>query len=217
VKLIAGLGNPGPRYAGSRHNIGFMVVDELVRRWQLGPGRYESFCQGLVWDTQQAEERVLLIKPLTFMNCSGASVAALSRYYRLDCQDLLVAVDDLDLPVGQIRLRAGGSSGGHHGLADVIRHLGTDQFPRLRVGIGKVPAAATVEYVLSRFTPQEQEIIAAAVRTAADAAQCWIEEGITAAMNRFNRPPQQGGAGQCADRPLGRSGPNRAHAEGEDS
>lgn len=217
MKLIAGLGNPGPRYASSRHNIGFMVVDELVRRWQLGPGRYESFCQGLVWDTQRASERVLLLKPQTFMNCSGASVAALWRYYQLDSQELLVVVDDLDLPVGRLRLRAGGASGGHHGLADVIRHLGTDQFPRLRIGIGKVPAAVTVEYVLSRFTPQEQEIIAAAVRTAAEAVQCWISEGVTAAMNRFNCPPQEGRTGEAADRPSASGGANRTHAEGEES
>ena len=187
MKLIAGLGNPGRRYAGSRHNVGFLVVAELARRWQVGEAHYERKFEGLLGQAQRAGERVLLLQPQTYMNLSGRSVSIAWRYYKLDPADLLVVVDDLDLPVGQIRLRPGGSSGGHKGMTDVIRHVGTDEFSRLRIGIGKVDPAATVEYVLSRFEPREREVIDAAIMTAADASECWLARGIEAAMNEFNR------------------------------
>lgn len=187
MKLIAGLGNPGRRYAGSRHNVGFLVVAELARRWQVGEARYERKFEGLLGQAQRAGERVLLLQPQTYMNLSGWSVSVAWRYYKLAPADLLVVVDDLDLPVGQIRLRAGGSSGGHKGMTDVIRHVGTDEFSRLRIGIGKVDPAATVEYVLSRFEPREREVIDTAIGTAADASECWLARGIEAAMNEYNR------------------------------
>jgi PTH1 family peptidyl-tRNA hydrolase len=188
VKLVAGLGNPGPRYAESRHNVGFLVVDELARRWRLGEPAYDRRCDGLLREADRGGERILLLQPQTYMNLSGRSVAALWRYYKLTLTDLLVVVDDLDLPVGNLRLRPGGSSGGHHGLTDAIRHLGTDEFPRLRIGIGKVDHGATVEYVLGRFEPHERAAIVRAVESGADAIECWRARGLEAAMNEFNRP-----------------------------
>lgn len=187
MKLVAGLGNPGPRYAESRHNIGYLVVDELAQRRGVEVERYERRFEGLVGEEQFAGQRIWLLKPATFMNLSGRSVAALWRYYKLSLGDVLVVHDDLDLPVGRIRLRARGSAGGQKGLEDVLRHLGTDEVSRLRVGIGTVHRSATVEYVLSRFEADEQETITRAISTAADAVECWICEGIDAAMNKFNR------------------------------
>jgi peptidyl-tRNA hydrolase, PTH1 family len=130
---------------------------------------------------------VLLLKPATFMNLSGRSVAAAGRYYKLAAADVLVIHDDLDLAVGQLRARASGSAGGHKGMDDVLRHFGTDDVPRLRIGIGKVHREATVDYVLSRFFPEERPAIVAALGLAADAAQCWVQRGIAATMNEYNR------------------------------
>jgi PTH1 family peptidyl-tRNA hydrolase len=189
VKLIAGLGNPGPRYADSRHNVGYLVVEELARRWAADLTRYDRDFQGLVGQVQAAGQPVLLLKPATYMNVSGRSVAAVWRFYKLASSDLLVIYDDLDLPVGQLRLRAAGSAGGHKGMSDVIQHLGTDQIPRLRIGIGRVHPAAAVEYVLSPFDPDQRAAIQAALGPAADAAECWLRNGIEAAMNQFNRGP----------------------------
>jgi len=187
VKLVVGLGNPGPRYAESRHNIGFQVVDELARRWAVGVARYDRDFQGLVVRTTACGQEVLLLKPTTFVNLSGRSVAAVRGFYKLALPDLLVVYDDLDLPVGQLRLRAGGSAGGHKGMEDIIRQLASDQIPRLRIGIGKVCPQATVEYVLSRFEPEERPIVAAALGRAADAVECWLSRGLEPAMNQFNR------------------------------
>jgi PTH1 family peptidyl-tRNA hydrolase len=187
VKLIAGLGNPGPRYADSRHNVGFAVVDELAGRWQAGAWRFDRDFAGLLGRTTRGGTEVLLLKPATYMNESGRSVAAVWRYYKLEAADVLIVHDDLDLPVGQLRVRAAGSSGGHKGLEDVIRCCSTDEIPRLRIGIGKVHRAATVEYVLSRFDAQEQPLVETAIRRAADAAECWVARGIDPAMNEYNR------------------------------
>lgn len=187
MKLIAGLGNPGPRYAQSRHNIGFLVVDELARRWSADLTRYDRHFEGLVGEAQASGQRVLLLKPTTFMNLSGRSVAAAWRYYKLGASDVLVMYDDLDLAVGQLRLRALGSAGGHKGMGDVIRHFGTDEISRLRIGIGRVHPSAATEYVLSRFEPDERPVIQAALARAADAVECWLRSGIEAAMNGFNR------------------------------
>lgn len=198
MKLVAGLGNPGPRYAESRHNIGYLVVDELARRWAADVSRYDRDFEGLIGEAQAEGQRVLLLKPMTFMNLSGRSVAAVRRFYKLATQDVLVIYDDLDLPVGQLRVRAGGSAGGHRGMTDVLQQLATDEVPRVRIGIGKVHPSATVEYVLSRFEPDERPLMEAALTTAADAATCWLRAGIDAAMNQFNRRPrdrQPGGPG----------------------
>lgn len=202
MKLVAGLGNPGPRYAQSRHNIGFAVVDELARRWAAELSRYDRHFEGLVGEAAAAGQTVLLLKPATYMNESGRSVAAVWRYYKLAAEDILVVHDDLDLPVGQLRLRAAGSSGGHKGMDDVLRHLGTDTVPRLRIGIGKVRRDVTVEYVLSRFEPEERPVMEATVGRAADAVDCWLTRGVAAAMNEFNRRPdeQSRGGPATADR-----------------
>jgi peptidyl-tRNA hydrolase, PTH1 family len=202
VRLVAGLGNPGPRYAGSRHNVGYEVVDALARRWRTDVARYDRDFEGLLGQARHCGHDVLLLKPATFMNLSGQSVAAVSRYYKLETADMLLVHDDLDLPVGLVRLRAAGSAGGHKGLADVIRHLGTDEIPRLRLGIGRVHRDLTVEYVLSRFEPAEQPLIEAAIAGAADAVECWLARGIEAAMNAYNRRPT-GGAAEDATAPQG--------------
>jgi PTH1 family peptidyl-tRNA hydrolase len=187
VKLVAGLGNPGKRYAESRHNVGFRVIEELARRWSVNEARYDRHFEALVGQAQRAGEPVLLMQPQTYMNESGRSVSAAWRFYKLALSELMLVLDDLDLPVGRLRLRKVGSSGGHKGLTDVIRCVGSADFPRLRIGIGKVHPSATVEYVLSRFEPDEQPVIAAAVATAADAVEVWLRQGIDAAMNEFNR------------------------------
>jgi PTH1 family peptidyl-tRNA hydrolase len=192
VKLVVGLGNPGPRYAESRHNVGFAVLDELVRRWKPGEPSYDRHFEGLIVEAQRGNERLLLLRPLTYMNLSGRSVAAVQRFYKLELPDLLVVYDDLDLPVGQIRVRAEGSAGGHKGMADVLGRLGSPQIARVRVGIGRVDRSATVEYVLSRFLPEEREPIEHAVQSAADAVECWVDQGVVAAMNRFNRRAEAG-------------------------
>ncbi len=209
MKVIAGLGNPGPRYADSRHNVGFAVVDELARRWAAEAPRFDRDFAGLLGRATRGGAEVLLLKPATYMNESGRSVAAVWRYYKLAADDVLIIHDDLDLPVGQLRLRAAGSSGGHKGLDDVIRCFGTDEIPRLRIGIGKVHRAATVAYVLSRFDAQERPLIEAAIGRAADAAECWRTRGIAAAMNEYNRKPDD----QSSDRPA----PGDRPSEGESS
>jgi PTH1 family peptidyl-tRNA hydrolase len=209
VKLIAGLGNPGPRYADSRHNIGFMVAEALGRRWSAGAARYERRWEALEQEALRGGRRVLLLRPQTFMNLSGRSVAAVWRFYKLPAEDLLVIHDDLDLPVGQLRLRAGGSAGGHKGMDDVIRHVGTDAIARVRIGIGKVHPSATTEYVLGRFAPDERPLIEEAIERAADAVECWLARGIETAMNEFNR---RRGAG-----PPERPATDDSRSEGESS
>ncbi len=187
MRLVVGLGNPGPRYDGSRHNVGFMVVDELARRWGGEVSRYERRFEALADRVQRGSAEVLLLKPTTFMNLSGRSVAAARRFFKIEVDDILVVHDDLDLALGQLRIRPAGSAGGHKGLGDVIRQLATDQVARLRIGIDKVHASATVDHVLSRFAPDERPVVEAAIGTAADAVACWLARGIDAAMNEYNR------------------------------
>lgn len=189
MKLVVGLGNPGTKYAESRHNVGFMVVDELARRWKADVSRFDRDFQGQFEDLSWQGQRVLLLKPQTYMNLSGQSVAAVVRFYKLGWDGVLVVHDDLDLPLGSLRLRESGSAGGQKGLADVLRHAGTQDVPRLRIGIGKVHRSATVEYVLGRFEADEREAAALVIREAADAVQTWLTDGLTAAMNRHNRRP----------------------------
>ena len=189
MKLIAGLGNPGPRYAQTRHNIGYAVVDELARRWGVRVEKYERRYEALLGEAQVASEQVLLLKPQTYMNLSGRSVLAVKQFYKLADLDLLVICDDLDLPVGRIRLRASGSGGGQKGLENILLRLASNDIPRLRIGIGKVDPSVTSEYVLSRFAPDEREAMERALSAAADAVECWLDRGIEAAMNQFNPKP----------------------------
>lgn len=187
MKLIAGLGNPGPQYAQTRHNVGFLVVDELARRWKMEVSTFDRHYEALLGESTIGGERVMLLKPQTFMNLSGRSVRAVQQFFKLQLSDLLIVIDDLDLPVGRLRVRAEGSGGGHRGLSDVIARCGSSEIPRVRIGIGKTHRSETVEHVLGKFAPDERESIQLAVQLAADAADCWTREGITPAMNKFNR------------------------------
>jgi PTH1 family peptidyl-tRNA hydrolase len=187
IKLVVGLGNPGTKYQETRHNIGFDLVDHLARG-----GRGAAFnrkFEGLLAETEIDFRRVLLLKPETFMNLSGRSVGQAVRFYKLPLSDILVVCDDLSLPVGKLRLRPGGSDGGQKGLRDITAHLGTDQFPRLRIGIGDQENLDAVEFVLSRFKTAERPIIDDALILASQAVAVWVTQGIDAAMNRFNGPP----------------------------
>jgi PTH1 family peptidyl-tRNA hydrolase len=189
MKVICGLGNPGERYRLTRHNVGFRVVDLLADRWGLtGLGKVREGAARLEADLPKAIGRVLLVKPMRYMNLSGGALKAALRQTEVDpAAELLVVADDVDLPLGRIRLRREGSAGGHNGLRDIISTLGTNEFGRLRVGIGRPGSArATVDHVLATFSPKERELAAEAIATAADAAERWLREGIEAAMNEYN-------------------------------
>ena len=185
VYLIVGLGNPGRRYQGTRHNVGFMTVDRLYDRLPHGAAR--SRFQADYVEARDDDRRVVLVKPQTFMNDCGAAVSQLLRWYKAPRERLLDIYDDLDLPFGAIRLRANGSDGGHNGVASIIQQLRSQDFPRLRIGIGRPRAGSTVPYVLSPFFPPEQKELPAIIDRAADAALTWLREGITVAMNEYNR------------------------------
>ncbi|ADB17339.1 peptidyl-tRNA hydrolase [Pirellula staleyi DSM 6068] len=185
MKLIVGLGNPGSRYQGTRHNVGFEVVSIVARRVQATAER-EQF-SGLVSQGNLGPEKMLLLKPTTFMNVSGSSVLAARDFYKIETADILIICDDFALPLGKLRFRAKGSSGGQKGLDDVIRRLGTDAVPRLRVGIGAPPSGWDVaNFVLSRFNKDEQIEAEISWQLAADGVQTFVQEGIQACMNKFN-------------------------------
>jgi len=183
LKLIVGLGNPGRRYAATRHNVGFLVVDELARRHGISVRKRMG--RALAGEGRICEQDVILAKPQTFMNLSGEAVSHIARRRSIGAEDLIVIYDDVDLPPGKLRIRARGSSGGHKGMKSVIQHLGTEEFPRVRIGIGSIEGEA-VDYVLSRFRRSEVPLIRSAVREAAAAVEVILSEGIEAAMNRFN-------------------------------
>jgi PTH1 family peptidyl-tRNA hydrolase len=185
MKLVAGLGNPGRRYEGTRHNVGFLVVAALARKFATG-GVKERF-QGEVVEADLEGQKVLLLAPSTYMNASGASVLAARDFYKILNEDLLVICDDLNLPLGRLRVRAGGSSGGQKGVEDIIRRLGSDEFARLRIGIGSPPQGWDwANYVLNKFSKEEIPEIEQAVARAAEAALIWAREGVAACMNRYN-------------------------------
>ena len=183
MKLIVGLGNPGAKYRGTRHNIGFAVLDELAARWQVS---FESApVDALIAKVRGADE-VLLAKPLTFMNASGEAVGALLRYYKIEIADLLVVVDDVQLPLGKIRARVRGSAGGHNGLKSIVAHVG-DAFSRLRIGVGRGdPRRDLADHVLTRFDADEAAEVERATARAADAAAMFVTSGIGAVMKGFN-------------------------------
>ena len=184
MKLIVGLGNPGRRYQGTRHNSGARVIDTLARRHHVAL-REEGWADVGALTLDGA--RVLLARPQTYVNVSGTAVADLRRRHRLPLENLLVAFDDLDLPVGQIRLRAKGGHGGHNGMRSIIEALGSEEFARLRVGIGRPPGGVDpADYVLSRFSKEEQARLDEAVERAADAVEAFVRRGIEAAMSAFN-------------------------------
>jgi peptidyl-tRNA hydrolase, PTH1 family len=186
MKVIGGLGNPGERYRLTRHNIGFRVVDLLADRWGLtGEGRVRDGAAVLEARRPEPVGPVLLVKPMKYMNLSGGPIRAALRQTEVDIgSDLLVVADDIDLPLGRIRLRRSGSAGGHNGLRDIIATFGTNEFDRLRVGIGR--AGQTVDHVLSTFKPDERELADEMVQVGADAVEHWLTHGIDETMNAFN-------------------------------
>lgn len=184
ANLIVGLGNPGAKYAQTRHNLGFMVMDKLGSDMN-GTSR-ERF-QGQILETVRNDETLILLKPLTFMNNSGQSVAQVARWYKIPPERMLIVYDELDLPFGTIRLRPKGSAGGHNGLASVLTELRTADVPRLRIGIGRPTKGSTVSYVLSRFFENERSDVPRIIDLAAEASLSWLDDGIEAAMNRYNR------------------------------
>lgn len=186
MKMIVGLGNPGRRYTQTRHNLGFLVADRLAAALHTAFDREKH--QGLMAAAQYSGEKVLLIKPQTYMNRSGDCVAAAARNKIVDPADLLVIVDDVNLPLGRIRLRAGGSAGGHNGLKSLIERLGSDAFHRLRLGVGSQTSADDLaDYVLSGFRPDERPVVEAMLARAEEAALYWLSEGMERAMNVFNK------------------------------
>jgi len=191
MKLIVGLGNPGRRYRGTRHNVGWEVLARLADRAGIRVSQDEGWAE--VGRGTIGRQRVLLARPVTYMNVSGEAVRDLRRRHRLRPEDILVIVDDIDLPLGRLRLRAGGSAGGHNGLKSVIEALGTTEFPRLRVGIGRPPLGVDpAEFVLTRFTDGEAAAVEKSLTRAAEAVETAVTAGIAAAMNRFNAKDDDG-------------------------
>jgi len=188
--VVAGLGNPGAAYEKTRHNVGFEVIDRLAER--LGAGAEKKKFGSLVREAQAEGRKLLLVKPQTFMNRSGQAVATVLGFYRLGLERLLVVTDDAALEPGRIRLRAKGSSGGHKGLADIIEKVNSEEFARLRVGIGSCPSESMADYVLSRPSAQERVLLERAAELAAEAVLCWVRDGIEAAMNRYNSRERAG-------------------------
>ena len=184
--LIVGLGNPGAEYARTRHNAGFMLAELLAERWHAAWRAERRFAARLARG-ECAGRRVLLCQPQTFMNASGEAVGALMNFYRLPLKRLLVAMDDADLPLGEIRLRPQGSSGGHHGLESIEQHLGSRGYPRLRIGIGRTEGPREITgHVLGRLNPAERGLMEKVLARAADQAERWLADGIEKAMNQFN-------------------------------
>jgi PTH1 family peptidyl-tRNA hydrolase len=184
--LIVGLGNPGAEYAKTRHNAGFLLVEKLAARWKAQWTNERKFGARIA-RVERNDRRVLLCQPQTFMNLSGEAVGALKNFYQLPSERLLVAVDDADLPLGEIRLRASGSSGGHHGLESIEQHLAMREFARLRIGIGRADGAREItDYVLARFNADEAALMEKVLVRAAGQVECWLDDGMEKAMNRFN-------------------------------
>jgi PTH1 family peptidyl-tRNA hydrolase len=182
IRLVAGLGNPGSEYAATRHNIGFMVVDQLAA--QLG----SMWERSTKWDAVSARcGDALLVKPISFMNRSGYPLFAIAQFYKIAAAQILVVLDDLALPVGRLRLRTNGGPGGHNGLESIVMQFGTEEIPRLRIGIGEAPREGSVDYVLGRFFEEEKPMVKSAIDRAADAVKCAIDNGLVSAMNTFNK------------------------------
>jgi len=214
VKLIVGLGNPGSQYERTRHNVGFMTVDRLADRHARSAvprGRFHAITiEALLPGPGGQEEKCLLLKPTTYMNRSGLAVADAVRFYKVDpVADILVVVDDVYLPSGSIRLRESGSAAGHNGLADIQRCLGTDRYPRCRIGIDQPGIIPQADYVLGRFTDDQWPLVDNAITKAADAAEHFVRSGLTAAMNKFN--------GKAEDPPARKPGPGPTPASSDTS
>jgi PTH1 family peptidyl-tRNA hydrolase len=198
IRLIVGLGNPGDEYRGTRHNVGFEVVDRLASDWALTWQHEKS------WHAVWAKgPQAILVKPTSYMNRSGEPVQAVAHFYKVEPSQILVVLDDLALDLGRLRLRPDGGTGGHNGLESVILQFGTEEIPRLRVGIGAAPREGAVDYVLSRFFEEERPLVGKALARAADAVKCAIDNGLLSAMNLFNKNPE-------TDRPEGGPAPKES-------
>lgn len=183
MHVVVGLGNPGREYEATRHNVGFMVIDELARR--LPVTGFRRRFRSELGEGHLGGEKVVFVKPQTYMNLSGGAVREVVNWYHSPKENVLIVLDDLDLPFGSLRLRGAGSAGGHNGLSSIIEQLGSNQIPRLKIGIGRGRLPATA-HVLARFSPDEQRELPDIVGRAADAVEHWAQEGMIAAMNRFN-------------------------------
>lgn len=184
--LVVGLGNPGDKYENTRHNAGYLVADELAKRGRFSITRVRF--KALTAQADIGGQGALVIKPTTYMNLSGEAVGEAARFYKIPPDHVLVISDDVDLPLGKLRIRTGGSAGGHNGLKSIIQHLGTDQFPRLKVGVGGKPHPDydMADWVLGKFQGEDKKVMEEAVQRAADAVECFLREGAQKAMNRFN-------------------------------
>ena len=191
MKIFVGLGNPTPEYAKTKHNVGFMLADRLAK--EISAENWHEKFNALVAESFLDGEKILIVKPQTFMNLSGEAVAPIVNFYKVDVQNLVVAHDDMDLPLGMIRLRPKGSGGGHHGIESIIQHLGGVQnFPRVRIGVGRPPQNWTVNHhVLSPFTQEDAEKISETLNELVPAVLCIFKEGINNAMNKFNPKRQK--------------------------
>ena len=184
MKLVIGLGNPGRDYSDTRHNIGFLCLNHLAKRLGIGFSRRQA--KARLATGRVADQEVVLAKPQGFVNRSGDSVARLVKLYRMPLADLLILYDDMDLPLGSLRIRAKGSAGGHNGMKSIIAALGSQDFPRLRVGIGRPGAEGAVEHVLSSFIPEEKASLLTITERVSEAVLCFIQEGIAIAMDKYN-------------------------------
>ena len=185
MKLVVGLGNPGQKYQGTRHNVGFVLVELLAKRFFASPASIKHEAE--VTEVQIGQERVLLAAPQTFMNLSGQSVQKIVSYFKISHNEILIACDDIHLDIEKIRIKPAGSAGGQNGLKDIINRLGSQEIPRLRIGVGKPPERfSTSDFVLSHFRKEEKEPIEFSIIQAADAVELWAKEGLDAAMNRYN-------------------------------
>jgi PTH1 family peptidyl-tRNA hydrolase len=185
IRLIVGLGNPGPEYERTRHNVGFNVVDSLASEWGLAWQHSKS------WHALWAKgEQGILVKPASYMNRSGEPLSAVANFYKIEPAEILVVLDDFALELGRLRLRLEGGAGGHNGLESIILQLGTEAVPRLRIGIGSAPSEGATDYVLGRFFQEEQSVVEKTIARAADAVKCAIDKGVLSAMNLFNKIPE---------------------------
>ena len=185
IRLVVGLGNPGPEYNGTRHNVGFDVVDRLAREWNL------AWQHAKDWRALWARnDKVILVKPTSYMNRSGGPLQAVAHFYKIEPSEMLVVLDDMALPLGRLRLRPDGGTAGHNGLESIIVQFGTEEIPRLRIGIGAAPREGATDYVLGRFFEEERPLVEKSLARAADAVKCAIDNGLLSAMNLFNKNPE---------------------------
>ena len=185
VRLVVGLCNPGSEYKGTRHNVGFEVVDALASEWGLAWQHAKS------WHALWAKnEKLILVKPASYMNRSGEPLAAVASFYKIEPAQILVVLDDMALELGRLRLRTEGGTGGHNGLESIILKFGTEEIPRLRIGIGAAPTEGATDYVLGRFFEEERPLVEKSIARAAEAVKCAIDKGVLSAMNLFNKIPE---------------------------